>query len=306
MHDKYIVLGRVQGGASTPAAVLCGSTNFTENGVYRQANVCHVADDAALAGAYLAQFERQWSTAGDRAATKALINQTNPMRSDLPIFAGFSPRSGYKDIEAFVAMVKEGTRDVLFCTAFALHKDLLAALTGKAHDPVLRIGLQNTASTITGFHKDRTATFVAPALLADGLEGWLKESLAGQKGNIFIHTKMVVANFTTSAPLLLSGSHNLSKAASDSNDENYLLVRCAPGDTDIADAYGIELMRFYDHYRYRWFMATGGTGKKGSAKKKTPPAPTLDTTDAWVKPYFGGDDMKTLDRERFSDPNAAP
>jgi hypothetical protein len=38
-HDKFIVLSRVDGvGQRQPQAVLCGSTNFTANGVYRQAN----------------------------------------------------------------------------------------------------------------------------------------------------------------------------------------------------------------------------------------------------------------------------
>ncbi len=57
---------------------------------------------------------------------------------------------------------------------------------------------------------------MATALLGEGLEGWLKESTAGQKGNILVHTKLVVVDFTS----------------------------------------GIELMRLYDHYRFRWYLAT--------------------------------------------------
>lgn len=35
-HDKFIVLRKVSvRGERVPQAVLCGSTNFTENGVYR-------------------------------------------------------------------------------------------------------------------------------------------------------------------------------------------------------------------------------------------------------------------------------
>ena len=50
-HDKFIVLGKLKRTAmSQPRAVLCGSTNFTENGVYRQANVVHVANDGRIAG----------------------------------------------------------------------------------------------------------------------------------------------------------------------------------------------------------------------------------------------------------------
>ena len=40
----------------------------------------------------------------------------------------------------------------------------------------------------------------------------------------------------------------LSKSASEGNDENFLIVH---GNTDVADCYGCELMRLYDHYRFR-------------------------------------------------------
>ncbi len=48
-HDKFIVLSRIDQERRTPAAVLCGSTNFTHNGVYRQANVVHTANRPELA-----------------------------------------------------------------------------------------------------------------------------------------------------------------------------------------------------------------------------------------------------------------
>jgi hypothetical protein len=64
---------------------------------------------------------------------------------------------------------------------------------------------------------------VAAAYLQDGLEGWLKESTVGQRGNILIPTKLVVVDFTSKAPSVISGSHNLSKAASENNDENFLM-----------------------------------------------------------------------------------
>lgn len=70
---------------------------------------------------------------------------------------------------------------------------------------------------MTGYHKDRTAQFVATAFLGEGLEGWLREGTAGQKGNILIHTKLVVLDFTSEHPVVISGSHNLSTAASASD-----------------------------------------------------------------------------------------
>lgn len=296
MHDKFIVLSKLANGQRDPQAVLCGSTNFTENGIFRQANVVHIARAPGIARQYLAQFETLIRTAKDPKQTKAEVTQDNPVNSQLPIFVGFSPRIGRGDLKEFVSIIQGAKRDVLFCTVFKLFADVQSALLGKPHDSVLRYGLQNTRSTITGYHKDRTASFAATAFLNEGLEGWLKESTAGQKGNILVHTKLVVADFTSNSPIVISGSHNLSKPASEENDENFLIIRCSPEETDIADAYGVELMRLYDHYRFRWYVKDHSK-KPGGGKQEEPP--TLDLTDSWTKAYFGMDKLKTADRLRF-------
>lgn len=296
MHDKFIVLSRLRDGVRAPQAVLCGSTNFTENGVYRQANVVHIARDPSIAQRYLDQFETLLKTAANPKATRADVDEKNPIDRSVPVFVGFSPRSGQADLQEFIRTINGAQRDVLFCTVFTLFPGIERALLGRPRDDVLRMGLQNTRSTITGYHKDRTARFVATALLDEGLEGWLKESTAGQKGNILVHTKLVITDFTSDAPTVISGSHNLSRAASEENDENFLVIRSKRGETDIADAYGIELMRLYDHYRFRWFVATHA-GKAGGRTREE--APTLDITDGWTHGYFGGDKFKTADRLRF-------
>jgi len=288
-HHKFIVLSQWAGGARQPQAVLCGSTNFTENGVYRQANVVHVVERADVARPYLDLFEVLFR--GDNpAATRKYITANNPFGDPRPLFAGFSPRSGGADLQAFIREIQAARRDVLFCTAFNLHDDLEKALLGKPHDPILRYGLQNQRSAITGYHADRTAEFTAAAMLPEGLEGWLKESTKGQRGNILIHTKLIVVDFTSDAPVVISGSHNLSQSASEGNDENYLILR---GDTDVADSYGCELMRLYDHYRFRFRAA-----KEDKTAKTKPLALTPD--DSWTNPYFGGDPLKTSDRLRFA------
>jgi phosphatidylserine/phosphatidylglycerophosphate/cardiolipin synthase-like enzyme len=123
-------------------------------------------------------------------------------------------------------------------------------------------------------------------MLNTGLEGFLKESTAGQKGNILIHTKLVVVDFTSDAPTVISGSHNLSASASGGNDENFLILR---GATDVADCYGVELMRLYDHYRFRF--------QQRSAPKT---APGLAVDDSWTDPYFEPDSLHARDRQRFA------
>lgn len=287
-HDKFIVLSKFNAaGERVSQAVLCGSTNFTENGVYRQANVVHVADDKAVAARYFQLFGVIWDAPGDVTATRKWITANNPMDPGQALFTGFSPRSGGGDLTEFINVINGADKDLLFATAFALPEAILDALLGSDHDDVLRYGIQNTASRITGFHADRTAEFAAAALLTKGLEGWVKEGLKGQRGNLLVHLKAIVANFTTDAPVVISGSHNLSAAASNGNDENYLIIR---GDTDLADRYGLEILRFYEHYRFRYYA------KLLKLKKVRP----LAIDGSWADQYYAAGNLRALSRLRFA------
>jgi phosphatidylserine/phosphatidylglycerophosphate/cardiolipin synthase-like enzyme len=287
-HNKFIVLSKIgASGKRKPQAVLCGSTNFTENGVYRQANVVHVVDKPDLAGSYLSLFEEVWKNPSDTAATKKWIGLNNAIDSDTKLWAGFSPRAGKVDLQEFIRILNNADKDLLFATAFVLPEDILDAILGAENDAVLRYGIQNSASRITGYHADRTAEFAVPAMLNNGLDNWVKEGLRGQRGNLLIHAKTIVTNFTTDNPTVLSGSHNLSASASGGNDENYLIMR---GDTDLADRYGLEIMRFYEHYRFRYY----------AKKLKLQQARPLAEDDSWTQPYYTEGDLKQSSRLRFA------
>lgn len=296
-HDKFIVLSSYDGVERSAAAVLCGSTNFTHNGVYRQANVTHHIEDSQAAGRYLEMFTQLFDGA-DPAATKGWIDAHNrDLATDEPLTIGFSPRSGEGDLDHFATEIGSAERDVLFCTAFDLDDRIEQALLGTAHDEIVRLGLQNRQSAITGYHRDRSARFVAAAMLNDGLEGYLRESLAGQSGSIYIHTKLIVVDFTSDAPTVISGSHNLSGAASSGNDENFLILR---GMTDVADCYGVEAMRLYEHYRFRWHQKEGD--QEEDEGDEPPKAHTLATDSGWTDDYFESGSLECLDRERFGAP----
>lgn len=287
-HNKFIVLSKIDSaGNRKPQAILCGSTNFTENGVYRQANVIHETDNRALATSYLTLFENIWESPDKVGTARDWITANNPMLSTENYFAGFSPRKGGGDLAEFVNIINAADKDVLFATAFNLPEPILDALLGTNNDSVLRFGIQNTASRITGFHADRTAEFTSPALIDKGLEGWVKEGLKGQRGRLLVHLKAIVANFTTDNPVILSGSHNLSVPASSGNDENYLIIR---GDVDLADRYGLEIIRFFEHYKFRYYA------KKLKLQQVSP----LKPNDSWADNFYRKGNLKQLSRLRFA------
>ncbi|MDX1406842.1 MAG: phospholipase D-like domain-containing protein, partial [Saprospiraceae bacterium] len=292
MHNKFVVLSRITpAGVRTPVAVLAGSTNWTENGCYRQANVVHITRTPSILDNYASMFETLITTRTDRGATKRWINKHNEIPAFPERFGGFSPRSNFADMTALTNLVDGATRDVLFATAFRLRDDITEALLGTPNDQILRLGIQNSRSQITGTHRDRTARFSAQTLLPGGLEGWLKETTAKQRGNIRIHTKTIVIDVTSDAPTVISGSHNFSSSASNGNDENYLIIR---RDLDVADVYLCEIMRIYDHYRFRF-----SAKEQGTAGNPTAP-PALVGNDSWTDPYFQPGSLKSADRERFA------
>ncbi|MBU1140566.1 MAG: phospholipase [Proteobacteria bacterium] len=293
MHNKFAVLSRIEpSGRYEPVAALAGSTNWTENGCYRQANVVHISRSPAILENYAAMFETLIATSTNRRATKNWINKNNKIPTAPERFGGFSPRSKFADIHAMATLIAGAKRDVLFATAFKLRDEITDALLGAANDSILRMGVQNSSSAkITGIHRDRTAHFTATSLLPGGLEGWLKETTAKQKGTIRVHTKAIVIDVTSEAPLIISGSHNFSTNASKNNDENYLIIR---RDRDVADVYLCEIMRIYDHYRFRF-----SAREKVKAGEPTAP-PSLSGDDSWCNDYFTDGSLKSLDRIRFS------
>jgi len=293
MHNKYVVLSRVEpNGIYRPVAVLAGSTNWTENGCYRQANVVHISRTPAILENYAAMFETLIATRINRRRTKIAINKSNKIPTAPERFGGFSPRSKFADINAMASLIGAAKHDVMFATAFKLRDEITDALLGAPNDSILRMGIQNSSSAkITGIHRDRTAHFTAAALLPGGLEGWLKESTAKQKGTIRVHTKAIVIDVTSDAPLVISGSHNFSTNASKNNDENYLIIR---RDIDVADVYLCEIMRIYDHYRFRF-----SAKEKAKAGEPTTP-PSLVGDNSWTDDYFTGGNLKCLDRIRFA------
>ena len=63
-----------------------------------------------------------------------------------------------------------------------------------------------------------------------------------------------------------------------------------PGSPRLADRYGVELMRIYDHYRFRYFA-------KLLRLQQVQP---LSADASWTNPYFQAGSLKELSRRRFS------
>jgi phosphatidylserine/phosphatidylglycerophosphate/cardiolipin synthase-like enzyme len=298
-HHKFIVLSKIAGGVRTPVAVLCGSTNFTSNGVFAQANNVQISSDPAVMKNYADQFQFLFEQPAHTPAVTAVQDtEQNILSPTASLQVGFSPRNRRADLTFFATLINGAKQDVLFATAFGIDKVVMDALAGQPHDSILRFGIQDKPTKqITGLHQDQTADFEAASTLPEGLDGWLDEHRTpGAQGNILIHDKIVVIDFTSDNPTVINGSHNYSNNASAHNDENYLIVH---GNTAMADCLGVEVMRLYDHYRFRFVTKASATKSKGSMKITQKPM-TLDTTNGWTDSYYDPASLKFADRMIFS------
>jgi len=286
-HHKFIILSRVDDNDNrTPVAVLTGSTNFTLNGVFLQSNVVHVVENRDIVFEYLRLFEILFE--GNTVAETQEYIQANDRLARTKQQVVFSPRRKFHDLWKIRSFLCKAKRDIVFCTTFRLDPLIMSPLMPCKTDRVLRYGLQNSRSTVTGYH--RHSIYVAPAIIKkDSVEGFLRENTAGRKRLIYVHLKAIVCDFTSDSPTVISGSHNFSAAASSKNDENMLIIQ---GDTRVADTYVCEMMRLYDHYRFRYYVASR-KGKGGPMKLD------LSVDNSWTNPYFMRGSFKRLERIRF-------
>src|SRR5262249_53190232 len=104
------------------------------------------------------------------------------------------------------------------------------------------------------------------------------EFITGQGGVIgyaIVHSKLIVIDPFTN-PIVVTGSHNFSGAASTKNDENFVIVR---GNEELATHYAAHILSVYQHYSWMAYLAS----LRG---KKNFPTGYLKETDTWQDFYL--------------------
>jgi phosphatidylserine/phosphatidylglycerophosphate/cardiolipin synthase-like enzyme len=288
-HNKFIVLTK-DGDA---VAVLTGSTNFSQGGIYGHSNVVHVCEEPGVAAKYLWLW-KELAKNKSRETAAPIIAANTPL-PEVPVPPGttelFSPRDDLGALQWYAARAMEA-QDALFMTfAFGMH-DLFqdAYRTGKAR---LRYALMEKMSGPTKTDAQREANeakiialrkmeenkFAIGSYLSEGaFDRWLAEKLSGLNVNVrYLHTKYMLVDPLGEKPMVVSGSANFSEASTLSNDENMLVISSDPR---VADIYLGEFMRLYNHFAFRdWLSQHPGQDESKVSH--------LDEKDIWWKAYFG-------------------
>jgi phosphatidylserine/phosphatidylglycerophosphate/cardiolipin synthase-like enzyme len=296
-HNKFVVLTGTDGRAK---AVWTGSTNFTDAGVYAQSNVGHAIAGAEPAATYLKWHQLVWNDPTLSCADSRLRTAETSLLPDIASSPSgttvvFSPRKTIEAVELCAKLIGEAGKMVCFTAPFALHDDIEDALIGA---PAQVFGLLNKHGVVGNALAHAPNTLLAAASSfndASILEAWQKKMLDEVKAEslhhsgVFIHTKIILIDPLSDAPIVVTGSANFSNNSSRNNDENQLFIF---RETEVADVYLGEFMRMFDHYYFRDHIKAA----KAQALQN-PKAAFLDDTDRWTKAYF---DPGERQRERLA------
>lgn len=126
-------------------------------------------------------------------------------------------------------------------------------------------------------HHGEAPVIIAASAIEEQISRWHKEILKLPDAHAIIHDKVLVIDPLAEDPMdcvVVITSHNLGFKASYENDENMLIIR---GNRKLAMAYMVHVLDVYDHYRFRYLLATHQSDFSGF----------LEPTAAWQDKYFG-------------------
>jgi phosphatidylserine/phosphatidylglycerophosphate/cardiolipin synthase-like enzyme len=302
-HNKFILLLK----DSKPQAVLTGSTNFSEGGIFGHSNVVHIVEEKPIARAYFDYWE-QLSKDPKSPDLRPHLTELKPATAGQPpegTAVIFSPRENLDALEWYATLAKEA-KDGLFSTyAFGMHPSfqeayrsgqakMRFALLEKITRP-MEAGPERDAeeAKIIELRKLPENRFaIGSHLKLNKFDQWLGEALSGLNRNVkYVHTKYMLIDPLGEDPIIITGSANFSAASTKDNDENMLIIR---GNKRVAEIYLGEFMRLYNHYAFREWAS-----QKSNESDNAPKALVHLRTDEWWKEYFG-DTPRSHQREYFS------
>jgi phosphatidylserine/phosphatidylglycerophosphate/cardiolipin synthase-like enzyme len=305
-HNKFMVLLR----GKTPTDVWTGSTNLSLGGFSGQTNVGHWVREKRAVKAFQAYWqiiaENPGSKKGDARTTasrkknayRRLVEKLGKPPAAIPsirkgVTTIFSPRSGGKVLDLYVELADKSKAASCVTLAFGINELFKTALRDNSNKKNVVFLLLEKEDTP---NKRSTKPFVVinarnnvykawGANLRDPVYQWARETntrqLALNRHVSFIHSKFLLKDPLTSDPIVVTGSANFSKASTNDNDENMMIIR---GDRRVADIYFTEFNRLFNHYYFRAVVEKRGT-RNAAARANL----FLDENGkTWIKKYAPG------------------
>lgn len=284
-HNKFVVFAKTP---SEPFVAWTGSTNWATTGLCTQLNNGILVQDPRLAAAYLKQWkllkdDRRTGRGGAKMHFgDDLMASNDSVKTGSAGSAGkwttwFTRTSAGQEMEAVTKLINGAEEAILFLMfepgSTGLLQVIQARLSSAAGTENRKLYIHGVVNTLKpgkkgqdvnveligrGGHKPFDLRVVQPEGVPGGLGDWATEVMrrdfligqGGVIGHAIIHSKVIVIDPFTK-PVVITGSHNFSQAASSKNDENLLIVE---GNKGLAERYAVHIMGAYQHYRWRAYL----------------------------------------------------
>jgi hypothetical protein len=299
-HDKVMIVHRTDGAGYAPVRVLTGSTNFSVNGLYVNANHVLVYDDPTVAATYATVFQNAWDgdvvAAAFRKTAEATTATTFASKTVPETVVTFSPHTAayagqvLDDLTARIQQENVHPRGSVLFAVMGLDGggSVLQALTDlNADTGVFSYGISDTTSGIRLYRRGtKTGVLATGKPGATNLPPPFDQVVALQMTQHQVHHKFVVCGFNRSDAVVYCGSSNLALGGEKENGDNLLAVH----DSAVATVFAIEALLLVDHFDFL-------DGHPAATAAVQPW--TLSTTDRWTIPFYDPADLRCADRLLF-------
>lgn len=304
-HNKFIVLLY----KGKPIEVLTGSTNMTKGGIYGHANLVHIVRNEDVAAQYLAYWEFLASDP-DAKALKIWTEKHNKLNLTVDngpaIVPIFSPRKSLDVLNFYVNLIDQATSGAFITAAFGLSEDF-EAIYAKDKPYLRHIILEKIDKELAdkALNDPDVRIAIGRHLSADVLDEWFidaiqEEALTQMNVHVrYIHTKALLIDPLGETPIVVTGSANFSRASTNNNDENMLLI---VGDKRVADIYLTEFMRLFQHFYWR---SSDLRPSKNRKKKVAPHFEPLRVDDSWTDKFFNDEESVRFKQREYFCPRVA-
>ena len=218
MHNKFWIFdGQI---------VWTGSTNITENGIFKQDNNALVIQSPELAAIYEAEFQEMWNGEfGPRSTSQ--IEQQSVMVNGSPVKVIFTSEDPAIE-QSIIPVVNSATKSIRFLAFSFTDFPLADAMIQRSKNGVDVAGVFEKVGSDTDSAELRTLHCATIPVRRDG-------------NGSFMHSKVIVVD----ERYVITGSLNFSTNAEESNDENVIII----DNSDIAKLYMQDFERV-------WTLAT--------------------------------------------------
>jgi phosphatidylserine/phosphatidylglycerophosphate/cardiolipin synthase-like enzyme len=279
-HNKFLVRTDKNG---NPVSCWTGSTNWAPTGLCTQVNNGLLIEDADVARVYLEQWHALRAAKSEfPEAFVAGNSKPKPVGDDVPgtvrSVVWFTRTNKGVDLQALKSEVAKAREGILFLMFMPGSAGLFSTIAARSGEPNLYV--RGVVSELPNGRGDESAAdvnlihghdhtplhldIIQPEGIARPFASFAEEvtrkQFLGGVGHAIIHSKVVVIDPFSADPVVITGSHNFSASASQKNDENFIIVK---GDRELAEAYAVNILGAYSHYRWRAYLAQTDTPFNG-------------------------------------------